>query len=114
MLEKIYKLLEKVAKDHVSYALNVNEQMSANDKPFIVYQKIGNRSLTYADDLSLIREHIFQITLVTDKKDKVQEDLLEKEFIENDLNYSVASEFRNDDGSISVVYEVKMEEVKDE
>jgi len=114
MLERIYNLLEKVAKGHVSYALNVNEQMSTNEKPFIVYQEISNRPLAYADDLSLIREHIFQITLVTEKKDIVQENALAEEFVKNDLNYSIASEFRNDDGSISVVYEVKMEEVKDE
>lgn len=114
MLEEIYNLLEKVTKGHVSYALNENVQMAINTKPFIIYQEMSNRPLTYADDRSLIREHLFQITLVTDNKDREQEKKLEDEFDTNNIDYSIASEFRNDDGSISVVYEVKMEEIKDE
>ena len=78
--------------------------------PFIVYQEVSKRPPTFSDDKPVYYERTIQITLITKKKDVVIEENLERVLLENDYAFSLTTEYKNSDGSINRVYEIKMEE----
>lgn len=78
--------------------------------PFIVYQEVSKRPPTFSDDKPVYYERTIQITLITKKKDVAIEENLERVLLENDYAFSLTTEYKNSDGSIYRVYEIKMEE----
>jgi len=109
-LERIYQTLDGVLHNKVSYGTNVVDVGEASVLPFIVYQEISKRPVSYADDRSIIRVSTIQITLVTENKNQGIEQSLEEALYVNGYNYQMITEYLNDDGSINRVYEIKMEE----
>lgn len=110
-LEEIYQILNCVLPEKVFYAVNVYDNKSYADLPYIVYQEITKRPRSFSDDLPFFYYSNIQITLVTKKKDRILERKLEETLINNNLAYSVTSEYHNEDKSINRVYEIIMEEI---
>ena len=94
----------------VIYAHIDNEYDSNPEPPYIVYQEVSKRPPTYSDNKPVYYLRTVQITLVTKKKDVVIEGNLEQALLENDYTFSLTTEYKNSDGSINRVYEIKMEE----
>lgn len=109
-LEDIYTTLNKALPGRVYYGTNVYDNEDNASMPYIVYQEISKRAIGYADDVPLTYVSSIQITLVTSKKDVTLERRLEKELLNNNLSYSLLSEFFNSDKSVNRVYEIKTEE----
>ena len=55
---------------------------------------------------------LIQISLITKKKDVDLEKKLEKALLKNDYIFSLTSEYKNSDGSIYRVYEIRLEDFK--
>lgn len=110
-LEEIYQLLNNVLPNKVFYAVNVYDNESYAELPYIVYQEISKRAHQFLDDVPYFYYSNIQITLVSKKKDRNLERKLEETFINNNLAYSVISEYHNEDKSINRVYEIIMEEI---
>ena len=110
-LEYIYSLLNEVLPNKVYYALYVEDNAEV---PFIVYQEIGKNPKTYADDLYLLKQITIQITLVTKNKDIVLEEKLEEAFDIAGIDFRLISEYSLIDTGIYRIYEIKMEEFKNE
>lgn len=110
-LEEVYQILNKVLPDKVFYAVNVYDNETYAHLPYIVYQEISKRPRSFSDDLPFFYYSSIQITLVTKRKDRVLERKLEEALINNNLAYSVTSEYHNEDKSINRVYEIIMEEI---
>lgn len=110
-LEEVYQILNKVLPDKVFYAVNVYDNETYADLPYIVYQEISKIPRSFSDDLPFFYNSSIQITLVTKRKDRVLERKLEEALINNNLAYSVTSEYHNEDKSINRVYEIIMEEI---
>jgi hypothetical protein len=108
-LELLYQLLNEVVIGKVYYGINQSDEVSHSLMPFIVYQEINNRALTYADNQAILRLSTIQITLVTEKKDPLLESKLEQVLGNNGFNYQMVTEYLNSDQSINRVYEIKME-----
>jgi hypothetical protein len=109
-LERIYQILDGVLPGKISYGTNVVDENETDVLPFIVYQEISKRPVSYADDRSVIRVSTVQITLVTENKNQGIEQNLEEVLYLNGYNYQMITEYMNDDGSVNRVYEIKMEE----
>jgi hypothetical protein len=109
-LERIYQILDGVLPSKVSYGTNVVDVDEENVLPFIVYQEVSKRPVSYADDRSVIRVSTVQITLITEIKDQIIELSLEEALYLNGYNYQMITEYLNDDDSVNRVYEIKMEE----
>lgn len=109
-LEELFSILNKVLPDKVSYGTNIYDNENNVEMPYIVYQEISRRPIGYADNIPLPYSSNIQITLVVKKKDLLLERRLEKELLNNNLSYSLLSEFHNSDKSVNRVYEIKMEE----
>lgn len=110
-LEDIYSLLNEVLPNKVYYALYVEDNVEV---PFIVYQEISKNPKTYADDLYLLKQITIQITLVTKNKDVVLEDKLEDALDLAGIDFRLISEYPLIDTGIYRIYEIKMEEFKNE
>lgn len=110
----LYQLLNQVTIGKVYYGINRSDEESHSVMPFIVYQEVSNRGMLYADDTTIARQLIIQITLVTEKKDPIIEQQLENQFIKNNLNYEMTTEYLNSDHSINRVYEIRMEVINNE
>ena len=50
-LEEVYQILNKVLPDKVFYAVNVYDNETYADLPYIVYQEISKRPRSFSDDL---------------------------------------------------------------
>lgn len=109
-LEDIYIILNKVIPNKVFYGTNVYDNQDNASMPYMIYQEISKRPIGYADNKALPYLSNVQITLVTKKKDILLERKLEKILLNNNLTYSLLSEFFNSDKSVNRVYEIKMEE----
>ena len=109
-LEQIYQILSGVLPGKVTYGTNVVNDDQSDVLPFIVYQEISKRAVTYADNAAAIRIATFQINLVTTDKNPTLEALLEEALYLNGLEFQMITEYMNDDGSVNRVYEIKMEE----
>ena len=110
-LEEIYQLLNNVLPNKVFYAVNVYDNESYAELPYIVYQEISKTAHQFLYDVHNFYYSYIQITLVSKKKDRNLERKLEETFINNNLAYSVISEYHNEDKSINRVYEIIMEEI---
>ena len=108
-LELLYQILNEITIGKVYYGINSSGDENYSLMPFIVYQEISKRGITYADDMAQIRISTIQVTLVTEKKDPLIEAKLEDAFISNGLEYQMLTEYLNSDNSINRVYEVRME-----
>ena len=109
MLETLRNILLTVL-PVVIYA-HVDPDYDQNQNPpFIVYQEVSKRPPTFSDDKPVYYERTIQITLITKKKDVSIEENLERTLLENDYVFSLTTEYKNSDGSINRVYEIKMEE----
>lgn len=111
MLTKLRRVLLTVLPS-VNYAHNDYDSESNPKPPFIVYQEISKRPMEPADDRPSYYLRTIQITLLTKKKDEALEEKLESALLDNDYIFSLTSEFKNSDGSINRVYEIRLEEFK--
>ncbi len=108
ILEYVYSFLNEVLPDKVYYSLNISERINL---PFIVYQEISKRASVFAEDKPVFYMSTIQITLVTKKKDPALETKLKTTLLKNGYTPQNLSEFRNEDGSINKIYEVRLEEI---
>jgi len=108
-IQIIYDLLNGVLPNKVFYGTN---RVDETDEvyPFIVYQEVSNRAVTYADNVTFVRIITLQITLVTERKEPTMEELLEEALMLSGFNYQMVTEYFNEDSSINRVYEIKMED----
>ena len=111
MLKKLRKVLLTVVPTVMYAHLDYDNEQNAKP-PFIVFQDISKRPNEFADDKPTYYLRTIQITLITNKKDEALEDKLEKALLDHDYIFSLTSEFRNSDGSINRVYEIRLEEFK--
>ena len=111
MLTKLRTVLLTVLPTVIYAHLDYDNEQNA-DPPFIVYQEIGKRPPHFGDDKPIYYLRTIQITLVTKKKDVVLEEKLENALLDHDYVFSLTSEYRNSDGSIYRVYEIRLEEFK--
>ena len=111
MLTKLRTVLLTVLPTVFYAHLDYDNEQNA-DPPFIVYQEIGKRPPQFGDDKPIYYLRTIQITLVTKKKDVVLEEKLENALLDHDYVFSLTSEYRNSDGSIFRVYEIRLEEFK--
>lgn len=110
-LNGLYKILNEVLPNQVYYGLNVYDDKKAVTLPFIVYQEVSKRPSVFNDDyLDLYKKNI-QVTLVTSDKSLNLEKTLENKLLEHNLIFTLLSEFKNQDKSLSRVYEIEMEEL---
>lgn len=110
-LEEVCALLKKVLPNKVFYGTNSYDNEDNAKMPFIVYQEVNKRPPLMADDKPVFYESNIQITLVTKKKSPSLERTLEKTLLDNEITYSLLSEFFNSDKSVNRVYEIKMEDI---
>lgn len=107
-LKGLRALLQRVV-PKVYYAFNAHDNEDVIDPPFILYQEISKRAPDYAEDRPLYFIRVVQITLISKTKDVELEAKLEKELLKHRLVPNSLYEFRNDDGSINKIYEVRLE-----
>ncbi|MCI1244854.1 MAG: hypothetical protein LKG11_02800 [Bacilli bacterium] len=109
MLEELRQVLLQV-NSKVFYAANEYDNDSVTEPPFIIYQETTKRAGLFNDNKPAFYVSDIQITLVTKKKDPDLEHVLESTLLQNDYTFEVLSEYRNPDGSINRVYEIRLEE----
>jgi hypothetical protein len=109
-LEKLRNTLLTVV-DKVFYATNDYDNEDNAEPPFIVFQETSKRASVFAEDKPVFYTSVIQITLITKKKDVNQETNLVKALLRAGYTPENLSEFRNEDGSINKVYEVRLEEI---
>lgn len=113
-LTQIYHLLQTVLPNKVTYGTNIVDGIELDVYPFIVYQEISNRAISYADDRPTVRIITYQITLVTKEKNPDLEAQLEAALCDSEFNYQMTTEYVNEDNSVNRVYEIKLEEINHE
>lgn len=113
-LTQIYQLLQAVLPNKVTYGTNIVDAIDLDVYPFIVYQEISNRAVTYADNRPSVRIITYQITLVTQEKNPSLEAQLEVALSGSGFNYQMVTEYVNEDNSVNRVYEIKLEEINHE
>lgn len=111
MLKKLRQVLLSVLPTVIYAHLDYDNEQNA-EPPFIVYQEISKRPPSFGDDKPIYYLRTIQITLLTRKKDEVLEEKLERALLKNDYIFSLTSEFKNSDGSINRVYEIRLEDFK--
>lgn len=109
VIKKLYNTLKAIDECDVFYGTNSSVKNPSDKAPFIVYQELYRNTIYYGDNESLLRSATFQITLVTEHKDLVLEDKLEKKLTDTDYRYTLLSEFVSPEGSITRIYEIKQE-----
>lgn len=109
-LEKLRNTLLSVV-PKVFYATNEYDNEDNAEAPFIVFQEISKRASVFAEDKPVFYMSTIQITLVTKKKDPALETKLKTTLLKNGYTPQNLSEFRNEDGSINKIYEVRLEEI---
>ena len=111
MLKKLRQVLLSVLPTVIYAHLDYDNEQNA-EQPFIVYQEISKRPPSFGDDKPIYYLRTIQITLLTRKKDEALEEKLERALLKNDYIFSLTSEFKNSDGSINRVYEIRLEDFK--
>ncbi len=111
MLKKLRQVLLTVLPTVIYAHIDYDNEQNA-DPPFIVYQEISKRPPSFGDDKPIYYLRTIQITLLTKKKDEALEEKLEKALLKNDYIFSLLNEFKNSDGSINRVYEIRLEDFK--
>ena len=111
MLKELRQVLLSVLPTVVYAHLDYDNEQNA-EPPFIVYQEISKRPPSFGDDKPIYYLRTIQITLLTRKKDEALEEKLERALLKNDYIFSLTSEFKNSDGSINRVYEIRLEDFK--
>lgn len=110
MLENLRKTLLKVV-NKVFYATNEYDNEDNAEPPFIVFQETSRRVSLFAEDKPVYYTSVVQITLVTRRKDVGLENILIGTLISEGYVPQNLSEYRNEDGSINKVYEVRLEDI---
>jgi len=111
-LEQLFQVLDGVLPNRVTYGTNI---VGVDDRPvypFIIYQEIGDRVQSYADNKPAVRIVTYQITLVTESKNPTTEEELETSLYQSGFNFQMITEYVNDDNSVNRVYEIKQEEIR--
>ena len=111
MLKKLRQVLLTVLPTVIYAHIDYDNEQKA-DPPLIVYQEISKRPQNFRDDKPGYYLREIQITLITKKKDESLEEKLEKALLQNDYIFSLTTEFKNSDGSINRVYEIRLEDFK--
>ena len=111
MLKKLRQVLLTVLPTVIYAHIDYDNEQNA-DPPFIVYQEISKRPPSFGDDKPIYYLRTIQITLSTKKKDEDLEEKLETALLKNDYIFSLTSEYKNSDGSIYRVYEIRLEDFK--
>ncbi len=109
-LDDLYNILNTVLPDKVFYGVNTYDNEDNAEMPYIVYQEYSKRPTGYCDDEPINYRSNIQITLVTKKKDRNIETILESNLLTNGLVYQVISESKNEDKSLNRIYEITMED----
>lgn len=109
-LQKLFQILNGILPNQVYYAANIYDDGKEVKPPFIVYQEMNKKPDVFGDDYPDLYILNVQITLVSKEKDVLLENTLEQALLGNDLVFTLLSEYRNEDKSLSRVYEIKMEE----
>lgn len=109
-LQKLFQILNGILPNQVYYAANIYDDAKEVKPPFIVYQEMNKKPDVFGDDYPDLYILNVQITLVSKEKDVLLENTLEQALLGNDLVFTLLSEYRNEDKSLSRVYEIKMEE----
>ena len=110
MLEKLRKTLLKVV-NKVFYATNEYDNEDNAEPPFIVFQETSRRVSLFAEDKPVYYTSVVQITLVTRRKVVGLENILIGTLISAGYVPQNLSEYRNEDGSINKIYEVRLEDI---
>ena len=105
-LEALFETLNSVLPGKVSYGTRDGLEEDPN---YIIYQELSNRAIVYADDRVIAKVATFQVSLITEKKNLVLEEVLETSLYFMGYEYDLLSEFVNEDGSVNRVYEIKQE-----
>lgn len=105
-LEALFETLNSVLPGKVSYGTRDGLEEDPN---YIIYQELSNRAIVYADDRAIAKVATFQVSLITEKKNLVLEEVLETSLYFMGYEYDLLSEFVNEDGSVNRVYEIKQE-----
>lgn len=109
MLTKLRKHLLTVTENVIYGSFEYDNEQNI-EPPFIVFQETSKRPITFAEDAPVFYESAIQINLITNIKDVVLEKKLEKTFFDGGYTFSVLTEYKNDDGSINRVYEIRLED----
>ncbi len=105
ILEKLYSTLNDVIPGKVSYGT----KGISDDRNYIVYQELNNRTIVFADNKAKVKLAVFQVNLITATKNTEIETKLEVTLYYQGYEFDMLSEYVNEDGSINRVYEIKKE-----
>lgn len=108
----VREILEGIAP---AYWLSYSPSDLAERKtPLIVFSRVSSGFGTYRDDLPGVRTTTYQVNVVSSGADEAAglSAKLEAAFEENGMPFSLTSEYANDDGTISTVYETRTEEIR--
>lgn len=109
-LSELFSILKIIIPNKVFYGINVYDNNDNAEMPYIVYQVISKRPIGYHDNVPILYMNQIQITLVSSSKSISLEETLETTLLKNNLNFTMISEFINDDKSVNRIYEISMEE----
>lgn len=109
--EYIFSTLNKVLQGKVYYGINVYDNETVLELPYIIFQEVSSHPFVITDNKPVYYKSTYQITLVTKKKDVSLETSLQNTLLEADITYSLTSEYFNEDHSVSRAYEITMEDI---
>lgn len=112
-LENLKAILESITPTfYGSYSPSMVEEELSN---FIVFTRINSSFKTYFDDREAIRVTHYQVNLITidSKTMDTLSKKLEETLKQNDISFTLTSEYINDNDTINTVYEIEMEEFID-
>lgn len=110
---RLKEILDEVAPSYyLSYSPIDVEETKA---PIIVFSKINSTFKAFSDDKAGIRTTNYQVNLISrdPKEADVLSTKLEETLIAHELPFSLASEYENQNDTISTIYEIRMEEIID-
>lgn len=100
----VYKILRRVTAN-VYYVTNEDDNTARTRLPYIVYQVVSKRPIA-GDNQALIYKSEYQITLVTRKRSEALAKRLEAFLNEKELIPVLITSYKNEDYSMSRVYQV--------
>ncbi len=108
---RLKEILDEVAPSYyLSYSPTDVEESKT---PIIVFSKISSIFKGFSDDKAGIRTTLYQANLISrdPKEADVLSTKLEETLMAHELPFSLASEYENQNGTISTIYEIRTEEI---
>lgn len=109
-IEKLYEHLSSLVDGRAFYGSATYNENEKAITPYIVYFEVSKRASNFSDNKPNYYTSVYQITLVTSKKDVQLEKSVEASFLKEGLTFQLLTEYRSDEGEIFRAYEIKMEE----